>query len=55
MPTLEFRNIYDGVTLGAKFYNKTVLRKAFNYRFAPLYSLKSKSLTGTALINYYQN
>ena len=55
MPTLEFRNIYDGVTVGAKFYNKTVLRKSFNYRFAPLYSLKSKSLTGTALINYYQN
>ena len=55
MPTLEFRNIYDGVTVGAKFYNKTVLRKSFNYRFAPLYSLKSKSLTGTALVNYFQN
>lgn len=55
MPTVEFRNIYDGVTIGAKFYNKTVLRKSFNYRIAPLYSLKSKSLTGKALINYFQN
>lgn len=55
MPTIEFRNIYDGVTVGAKFYNKTVLRKAFNYRISPLYSLKSKSLTGTALFNYFQN
>ena len=55
MPTVEFRNIYDGVTVGARFYNKTVLRKAFNYRIAPIFSLKSKTLTGKAAINYYQN
>lgn len=55
MPTLDFRNIYDGITIGAKFYNKTLLRKEFSYRFAPLYSFKSKQLTGSALLNYHQN
>ncbi|MFV9550892.1 metalloprotease [Algibacter sp. PT7-4] len=58
MPIGEFNNIYDGVTLGAKIYNKTVLRKLFNYKIAPRYSLKSKSLTGAASIfksHYIQN
>jgi hypothetical protein len=46
MPLVEFNNIYDGLTLGAKFYNKTVLRKRLNYKFSPQYATKSKSLTG---------
>ena len=45
MPLVEFNNIYDGLTLGAKFYNKTVLRKRLNYKFSPQYATKSKSLT----------
>ncbi|WP_396601263.1 metalloprotease [Algibacter sp. R77976] len=48
MPIAEFNNIYDGITLGAKAYNKTVLRKLFNYKIAPRYSFKSRSLTGAA-------
>tara|TARA_R110001583_G_scaffold47169_1_gene147761 strand:- start:2571 stop:5375 length:2805 start_codon:yes stop_codon:yes gene_type:complete len=50
MPIIEFNNIYDGLTLGVKTYNKTLLRKHFNYKLEPKYSLKSKSLTGSANI-----
>jgi hypothetical protein len=52
MPLVEFNNIYDGLTLGAKFYNKTVLRKRLNYRFSPQYATKSKSLTGSSSLFY---
>ncbi|WP_460218611.1 gluzincin family metallopeptidase [Psychroserpens sp. MEBiC05023] len=52
MPQAEFRNIYDGLTLGAKFYNKSVLRKRLNYRFSPVYATKSKSLTGSSSVFY---
>ncbi len=58
MPIVEFNNIYDGFTAGAKIYNKTVLRKLFNYKIAPRYSFKSRSLTGSASIfktHYIQN
>jgi len=50
MPIAEFNNIYDGITIGAKAYNKTVLRKLFNYKIAPRYAFKSKSLTGAASV-----
>ncbi|MFH4965254.1 metalloprotease [Gaetbulibacter sp. M235] len=46
MPIIEYNNIYDGLTLGIKTYNKTLLRKHFNYKIEPKYSLKSKSITG---------
>ncbi|MDN3664188.1 metalloprotease [Algibacter miyuki] len=46
MPITEFNNIYDGLTLGIKAYNKTILRKLFNYRLEPQYAFKSKTLTG---------
>jgi hypothetical protein len=55
MPLIEFDNIYDGFTLGAKFYNKSILRKRFNYRFSPQYALRSKSLTGSGSIFYTHN
>lgn len=55
MPMVEYNNIYDGLTLGMKLYNKTALRKAFNYRFTPQYALNSKSLTGSSSILYYIN
>ena len=50
MPIIEFNNIYDGLTLGVRAYNKTLLRKHFNYNFEPKYSVTSKSLTGKAAI-----
>ncbi|WP_411831057.1 metalloprotease [Mariniflexile sp. AS56] len=49
MPIAEFNNIYDGFTLGLRIYNKTVLRKLFNYRIEPQYSLNSKTITGSAV------
>jgi len=55
MPLVEFNNIYDGLTLGTKIYNKTILRKRLNYRFSPQYALKSKSLTGSASVYYTHN
>lgn len=51
MPVAEFNNIYDGLTLGARVYNKTVLRRLLNYKFEPHYALKSKSFTGSAAIS----
>uniref|UniRef100_UPI004048897A metalloprotease n=1 Tax=Mariniflexile sp. TaxID=1979402 RepID=UPI004048897A len=51
MPTAEFNNIYDGFTLGLRIYNKTVLKKPFNYKFEPQYALKSKTLTGSAFVS----
>lgn len=52
MPLIEYRNIYDGLRLGAKIYNKTILKKPFTYRFSPQYSTKSRSLTGAAVFEY---
>ncbi len=55
MPLVEFNNIYDGLTLGAKFYNKTLLRKRLNYKFSPQYATKSKSFTGGGSVYYTHN
>lgn len=55
MPLLEFNNIYDGFTLGAKVYNKTILRKRLNYRFSPQYAIRSKAVTGSASVFYTHN
>lgn len=55
MPLVEFNNIYDGLTLGAKFYNKTLLRKRLNYKLSPQYATKSKSLTGGGSVSYTHN
>jgi hypothetical protein len=55
MPLIEFNNIYDGLTLGAKFYNKSILRKRLNYRFSPQYAFNSKSITGSGSVFYTHN
>ncbi len=55
MPLVEFNNIYDGLTLGAKFYNKTLLRKRLNYKISPQYATKSKSFTGGGSVFYTHN
>lgn len=55
MPIVEYRNIYDGLNLGAKMYNKTLLRKRLNYRFTPQYSTTSKTITGSSTISYTHN
>tara|TARA_R110002049_G_scaffold76250_4_gene196119 strand:+ start:55978 stop:58716 length:2739 start_codon:yes stop_codon:yes gene_type:complete len=48
MPIVEFNNIYDGLNLGIRMYNKTILRKHFIYSIEPQYSVKSETLTGGA-------
>lgn len=58
MPIAEFNNIYDGITLGARIYNKALLRRRFNYKLTPKYSLNSKSLTGgvsASMTHYLEN
>ncbi|MFK7781860.1 metalloprotease [Psychroserpens sp.] len=52
MPLIEFENIYDGLTLGGKFYNKTLLKKRLNYKISPQYATNSKTLTGSASVRY---
>ncbi|MCX7547746.1 metalloprotease [Xanthomarina sp. F1114] len=54
MPMIEFDNIYDGIVLGVKAYNKTVLKKPFYYKIEPQYGTKSNSLTGSITLNYNQ-
>lgn len=52
MPLIEFENIYDGLTFGGKFYNKTLLKKRLNYKISPQYATGSKTLTGSGSIRY---
>ncbi|NNC69385.1 MAG: metalloprotease, partial [Flavobacteriaceae bacterium] len=52
MPLVEYKNIYDGVSLGLKMYNRAVLRKPFDYRIQPRYATRSRSLTGSATFTY---
>ena len=49
-PIISYKNIYDGVNLGAEIHNKSVFKKEFNYKFKPLYSTNSKQLSGSAII-----
>ncbi|MFI1773591.1 metalloprotease [Thalassobellus citreus] len=51
MPIAEFNNIYDGFTIGMRAYNSTILKKRFNYKFEPQYSLKSKTFTGSGFVS----
>lgn len=55
MPLVEFNNIYDGLTLGTKLYNSTLLRKHLYYKIEPKYSLKSRSLTGSIAASMTHN
>jgi hypothetical protein len=55
MPLVEFNNIYDGLSFGLKVYNKTLLRRGFNYKFSPIYGTKSKLITGSGAISFNEN
>ncbi|MWW26025.1 gluzincin family metallopeptidase [Algibacter lectus] len=48
MPVIEFDNIYDGLTIGGKLYNKTIITKPLIYKITPTYGFKSKTLIGSA-------
>lgn len=51
MPVIEY-NLYDGVTTGFKFYNKTLLPKPLQYKFEPQYGFGSKTIVGSGNIIY---
>lgn len=55
LPVGQFNNIYDGITLGMRMYNTTVLRRRFNYKIEPQYAFGSKSLTGSAAASVIHN
>ena len=51
MPEFQY-NLYDGLALGAKIYNKALLSKNFEFEFAPLYGLSSETVVGGASISH---
>ncbi|KAA1245369.1 M1 family metallopeptidase [Aquimarina sp. RZ0] len=51
IPEFEF-NVYDGITIGSKFYNKTFIRRNFTYDITPAYGFLSKRLIGSASFQY---
>ncbi|WP_265200303.1 metalloprotease [Aureitalea sp. L0-47] len=53
MPVFEY-NLYDGLTVGPKLYNKTVLPKGIHYKVEPQYGFGSNTLVGNGSISYTQ-
>jgi hypothetical protein len=48
-------NVYDGLSPGMRFHNKAILNRPFVYDINPTYSIKSESLTGSAIFMLNQN
>ena len=51
MPVFEY-NLYDGLTIGSRLYNKTVLAKNFLYKLDPQYGFTSNTLVGGGSLRY---
>jgi len=51
MPIYGF-NVYDGISIGTKLYNKTILPKTFHYNLKPQYAFKSKTIVGSGSLSY---
>ena len=49
MPEFDY-NLYDGISIGPKLYNKTLLNKNFNYKLSPKYGFNSKTIVGSASV-----
>ncbi|MCG9972059.1 metalloprotease [Christiangramia crocea] len=47
MPEFEY-NLYDGIAIGPKLYNKTILSKTFNFAISPKYGFNSETFVGSA-------
>ena len=47
VPSAEF-NLYDGILLGMKFNNKSIINKPFTYDVTPNYSTKTRTIAGSA-------
>lgn len=51
-------NLYDGITIGPKLYNKTLLTKDFNYSISPKIGFKNGAMVGSLSLSNthrYQN
>ncbi len=53
-PTINF-NLYDGVLLGMRFFNGTILAKPFVFEIEPAFATETKSLTGNAAFTLNHN
>ena len=51
MPDFQY-NLYDGLSLGTKIYNKALLSKNFEFEFAPLYGLSSQTIVGVGSVSH---
>jgi len=51
MPEFSY-NLYDGVSIGPKLYNGTLLPRQFEYKLSPKYGLNSNAIVGSASLNY---
>lgn len=50
MPEVTF-NLYDGVAIGPKLYNKSFLNQNLDFRIAPKFGFTSKTIVGSAFIS----
>lgn len=51
MPEFDY-NLYDGVSIGPKVYNKTFLNKNFNFNLSPKFGFGSQTMVGSASFSY---
>ncbi len=51
MPEFNY-NLYDGISIGPKLYNKTFLDKNFEWKVSPKYGFTSKTIVGSISANY---
>ncbi len=51
LPSVGY-NLYDGLSLGIRWYNRTVLPKPLHYNFEPQYALRSNSMVGGGSVVY---
>lgn len=57
MPEVTY-NLYDGIAIGPKLYNKTFLNKNFEFKISPKYGFGSKTIVGSASLentHYYDD
>jgi len=54
VPSVTY-NLYDGISPGIRFHNKTILDKPFTFDVNPIYSPKTNSLTGSYAVSVNQN
>jgi hypothetical protein len=51
IPEVQY-NLYDGLTIGSRFYNGNLLPKPFRYSIKPAYGLASNKLVGSVAFSY---